>query len=165
MRTIFLITSFTALIMTCGTSLFAADSPITPTHTKEQMTDLVAKLYDAPTSKFLSKELNGPDGKGVRVVFVQNGTRYTLDVDWYATGIAIWQRPEGTIHPNPKAYAYGDSQADGVIDDGVGHPTLPDFRIGGEIAKDLGIKNPEYRSRWQVVYEKALADLEATLRK
>ena len=162
MKKFALIGVLVALIVSV-TEVYAQNA--SPTMTKEQVTDLVARVYDAPTGKFLLKQLNGQDKRSFRVVFVHNGKRYPLDHNLGVDGIQAWIRPNGTSHPNPPVNAFTDANTDGIVDSGTdtdGHARI--FAVADSYYKGSAATGLEHRSYWQKIYDEMLAGLQATLR-
>ena len=161
MRKLFCLVSTLVVLVTFSAGKSHAQE-VKPMMSEKQVTDLVFRVYDAPTGKFLSKQLNGPDHRGFRVVFVHSGKRYTLDHEWWVDGIQIWIRPNGTSHPSVSADVLGDQNTDGVVDFGSdGHMRIfvaPNYFGDGTVTKGL-----EHQPYWQKIYNEALAGLEATL--
>lgn len=150
--TVLLVTTFFVI------SANAADSQ---TFTKEQVIDLVAKVYKAPASKFLLKSLDDPSGKGgFRVVFVHQDKRYTMDYKWWGEGVAVWVRPKGTTD-DLSVDAFSDDNADGVVDFGTDRVRV--FRIKDYGYEGSEAEGAEYQVYWQEVYTSFLAALKATI--
>ncbi len=156
-----LILAFVALIVLSNLTVSAED--ITkPIMEKEEVFSLIDSAYNAPASTFLLKKLDRPDHRGIRVVYVHEGRRYTLDHNWWIDGIQIWVRDDGTSDPR-LANALSDTEVDGEVDSGTdGHIRIfakKDHYHEGSSAEGL-----EYQSYWQDVYNQALASLRAVLR-
>ena len=110
---------------------------VKPIMGQEQLIALIDSVYQATPQSFLLKQLNGPDGRGFRVVFVHHDTRYTLDHNWWTDGIQIWSRPNGTSQT--------DYNADYAID------------------KDMDGKAEHEYSKQEGLYHSALDGLQMTL--
>jgi len=135
---------------------------VKPVMSKDQVVNLVARVYQSPAKKFLSKSLNGPDNRGFRVVFIHNGKRYTLDHNWWTDGVQVWVRPNGTSHPSPPANAFADKNTDGIVDFGTdGHNKI--FAVANTYYEGSEAKGLEHRPYWQNIYDEALSGLRTTL--
>ena len=139
------------LLTISATTILAADpSPIV---NYKQLMELVDSVYQAPASKFLLKELDGPNNCGFRVVYVYQNRRYTLDYKWHTPGFQAWVRPEGSGDLK-SIEAFSDDNQDGVVNFGTdGGPKI--FRSQ--------VEGLEYESYWQGHYNDAIAGLKATL--
>jgi len=132
----------------------ASAQDIKPAFDQEQVINLVTKVYNTPANDFLLKV--GPD-HGYRVVFVFEGTRYTFDYNYWAKGIQIWLRPDGTSHPDLVAHCVADENLDGLIDFGSdGHRV---FAVADHYRDGSASVGAEYQSHWQAVLNDALTGL------
>ncbi|MFH0853347.1 MAG: hypothetical protein V1853_02980 [bacterium] len=139
-----------------------AQNDISPIMSKEEVAELISDVYDAPAQKFLYRSFNGPDGRGVRVVFVYNGNRYTFDHDWFIDGILFWIRPDGTYSPNLLANEIYDKNMDGLVDLGTdGQEHL--FAIANALYNNSVPVGSEHQQYWQDKFFEALAGLKVTL--
>lgn len=155
-----LMTCVLSLVVLSTTASFATNPD--PAVNREQLTSLVASVYDAPAHKFVLKQIDGPNNRGFRVVFVHNGNRYTFDHDWWVGGIQIWIRPDGTSHPDVPADAFSDDNMDGIVDFGTdGHMRI--FAVADHYGSHSEGEGSEHQPYWQKIYNEALVGLQATL--
>lgn len=140
---------------------FAPPALADGTPSPQLVQDLIARTYRAAPDTFLLKRMNGPEG-GFRVVFVHEGTRYTLDHDYWVEGIQVWERPNGTGGVDGSD-AYADRDDDGVVDFGTdGHYRIfapANYHHDGSPERGL-----QHRAYWQERYSRAILALQATLR-
>lgn len=121
---------------------------------QEDLKNLVDRVYQAPANKFLSRSLNGPDGRGFRIVFDHKGKRYTVDHDWHVEGIQVWvRRNKDQKHPD----VFGDKQMTGIVDYGSSNGIK--FLSLEESVGD------EYQIFWQEEYNQMLSGLQKILGK
>ena len=135
---------------------------VSPVMSGDQVVDLIASVYNTPAHRFLLKSLDGPDGRGFRVVYVHNGKRYTLDHDWWVDGIQIWVRPDGTSHPNPPADAFADEDMDGVVDFGT-DGDVRIFAVANHYHDGSAAMGMEHSPYWQNICNEALIGLRAAV--
>lgn len=148
--------------------ILAAATLVAPTASADGVSDvrtLIQETYRADPERFIWKQMNGPDDRGFRVVFVHEGRRYTVDHDWWTDGIQIWERPDGTGGLSV-VDAYADNNSDGVVDFGADGERLyvgPDHRRLG-LTGQRATQGAENRALWQRRYDRALIALAATVR-
>lgn len=121
---------------------------------QEDLKKLIDRVYKTPANKFLSRSLNGPDGRGFRIVFAHKGKRYTVDHDWYTNGVQVWiRRSKEEQYPD----VFRDSQMSGIVDSGSSN--------GQKIFSVEGSVGDEYQIFWQEEYNQMLAGLQKALGK
>ena len=98
-----------AIVGIMGDGTVAFQEPVA----QEQLKALIDDAYQAPAQCFELKRTDGPDGRGLRVVFIYQDVRYTLDHDWWADGIQVWARPDGTNQAGYSADHARDEDMDG----------------------------------------------------
>jgi len=159
MRTAMLVVTVLFVTTFFAISTNAAETKMS--FTKEQVIDLVVKVYKAPANKFLLKSLDDPSGEGgFRVVFVYHDKRYTMDYKWWGEGVAVWVRPNGTTD-NLSVDAFSDGNADGVVDFGTDRVRV--FATKDYCYEGSKAEGAEYQAYWQEVYNIFLAALEVTI--
>ena len=125
---------------------------------EERVTNLIARVYEAPADKFRVKQLDGPHGRGFRVVFAYNGMHYTFDHDWWVDGVYIWMHRLTRLPPD----AFADRDMDGIVDFGTdGQDKI--FAVANFYEEGSAARGLEHQPYWQGIYGEAFVGLEVTL--
>lgn len=153
--------SLVAYAALLGASLVAPS----PAHalTRDDVATIAARVYAASPGDFILK--TGNRTTGVRIVFVQGSTRYTMD--FYGNDITIWFRRQGTGTARVSQYMQ-DVDMDGRVDQGAGRGIFDEgsttyYSRREREYRRIPPEGLEYEAYWQARYERALNDLVATL--